>query len=94
VTREQRRSGDWIIVAVRDTGIGVSHESLPKLSQTFNQAEAWPEMKYGGAGLGLSLTKKLCLLMGGDLEVASELGGGSCFTIRLRGTRAVRRRAV
>ena len=94
VTREQRRSGDWIIVAVRDTGIGARHESLPKLSQTFNQAEAWPEMKYGGAGLGLSLTKKLCLLMGGDLEVESERGGGSCFTIRLRGTRAVRRRAV
>jgi signal transduction histidine kinase len=51
-------------------------------------------MKYGGVGLGLSLTRKLCLLMGGDLEVESQLDGGSRFTIRLRSSRATRRRAV
>jgi signal transduction histidine kinase len=94
VTREQRRSGDWITVAVRDTGIGISRESLPKLFQNFNQAEGWMQTKYGGTGLGLSLTQKLCRLMGGDLEVESEPGRGSCFTIRLRGTRAARRRAT
>src|SRR5260221_602296 len=94
VTREQRRSGDWITVAVRDTGIGISRESLPKLFQNFNEAEAWTQTKYGSTGLGLSLTQKLCRLMGGDLEVESELGRGSCFTIRLRSTRAARRRSA
>jgi signal transduction histidine kinase len=94
VRRERRRSSDWIIVTIRDSGSWIGGESLPKLSRHFNQVEAWPEMKYGGAGLGLSLAQKLCLLMGTDLEVESELGGGSCFTIRLRGSRAVRRRLV
>ncbi|HWG80973.1 MAG TPA: HAMP domain-containing sensor histidine kinase [Stellaceae bacterium] len=94
VTREQRRSSDWIIVAIRDTGSWISRGSLPELSRNFHQAEAWPEMKYGGAGLGLSLAQKLCLLMGADLEVESEPGGGSCFTITLRATRAARRRTV
>jgi signal transduction histidine kinase len=94
VTREQRRSGDWISVAVRDTGVGISRESLPKLFQNFSEAEAWTQTKYGSTGLGLSLTQKLCRLMGGDLEVESELGRGSCFTIRLRGSRAARRRAT
>jgi signal transduction histidine kinase len=94
VTRERRRSSDWIIVAIRDTGSRISRESLPKLSRNFNQAEAWPEMKYGSAGLGLSLAQKLCLLMGADLEMESEPDGGSCFTITLRATRAARRRVV
>ena len=94
VTREQRRSSEWIIVAIRDTGSRISRESLPRLSRNFHKAEAWPEMKYGGAGLGLSLAQKLCLLMGADLEVESEPDGGSCFTITLRATRAARRRSV
>jgi signal transduction histidine kinase len=94
VTRERRRSSDWIIVVIQDTGTWISRESLPTLSRHFNQAEVWPEMRYGGAGLGLSLAQKLCLLMGANLEVESEPGGGSRFTIRVRGTRPARRRAV
>ncbi|HJT06148.1 MAG TPA: HAMP domain-containing sensor histidine kinase [Stellaceae bacterium] len=94
VTREQRRSSEWIVVAIRDTGSRISRESLPRLSRNFHKAETWPEMKYGGAGLGLSLAQKLCLLMGADLEVESEPDGGSRFTIRLRATRAARRRIV
>jgi signal transduction histidine kinase/CheY-like chemotaxis protein len=83
VAREQTRSGDWIRLAVRDTGIGISRENLRKLFQNFSQAEAWTSTKYGGTGLGLALTQKLCRLMGGDVSVESELGHGSCFTIRL-----------
>ena len=56
---------------------------LRKLFQNFNQAEASTSTKYGGTGLGLSLTQKLARLMGGDVTVESELGRGSCFTIRL-----------
>jgi signal transduction histidine kinase/ActR/RegA family two-component response regulator len=83
VTREAARDGDWLRIAVRDTGIGIARENLRKLFQNFSQAEAWTSSKYGGTGLGLALTQKLCRLMGGDVTVESELGHGSCFIIRL-----------
>ena len=81
--RETAASGDWISIAVRDTGIGISRENLPKLFQNFNQAEASTASRYGGTGLGLALSQKLCRMMGGEITVESELGGGSCFTIRV-----------
>jgi signal transduction histidine kinase/ActR/RegA family two-component response regulator len=83
VAREPARGGDRIRIAVRDTGIGISRDNLGKLFQNFSQAEVWTSTKYGGTGLGLSLTQKLCRLMGGEVTVESELGQGSCFTIRL-----------
>jgi signal transduction histidine kinase/CheY-like chemotaxis protein len=83
VTRQAARGGDWIRLSVRDTGIGIARENLGKLFQNFSQAEAWTASKYGGTGLGLALTQKLCRLMGGDVTVESELGQGSCFTIKL-----------
>ena len=83
VGREPARGGDWLRISVRDSGIGISHDNLRKLFQNFSQAEAWTSTKYGGTGLGLALTQKLCRLMGGDVTVESELGHGSCFTVRL-----------
>jgi signal transduction histidine kinase/CheY-like chemotaxis protein len=83
VTRRRGRGGDWLQLSVRDTGIGIARENLSKLFQNFSQAEAWTASKYGGTGLGLALTQKLCRLMGGDVTVESELGQGSCFTIKL-----------
>ncbi len=83
VTRQAARGGDWIRLSVHDTGIGIARENLGKLFQNFSQAEAWTASKYGGTGLGLALTQKLCRLMGGDVTVESERGQGSCFTIKL-----------
>jgi signal transduction histidine kinase/CheY-like chemotaxis protein len=83
VTRQRGRSGDWLQLSVRDTGIGIARENQSKLFQNFSQAEAWTASKYGGTGLGLALTQKLCRLMGGDVTVESELGQGACFTIKL-----------
>ena len=74
--------GDWIAVAVRDTGIGIARENLPKLFQNFNQAEASTSSRYGGTGLGLALSQKLCHMMGGEITVESAPGQGSCFTVR------------
>ena len=94
--REPKIGGDWIRIDVRDTGIGISRDNLRKLFQNFNQAEASTASRYGGTGLGLSLTQKLCRLMGGDVMVESQLGQGSCFTIRLPASLAdsVQRRAA
>jgi signal transduction histidine kinase len=82
-TRETEVSGDWITIAVQDTGIGISRENQPKLFQNFNQAEASTSSRYGGTGLGLALSQKLCRMMGGEITVESELGRGSCFTMRV-----------
>jgi signal transduction histidine kinase len=81
--RERTPQGDWISLAVHDTGIGISHENLPKLFQNFNQAEASTSSRYGGTGLGLALSQKLCRMMGGEITVESDLGRGSSFTIRV-----------
>ena len=81
--RDTRHEGDWIRLAVRDTGIGISRENLPKLFNNFSQLNTGITSKYGGTGLGLALSQKLCRMMGGEIAVESEPGQGSCFTIRL-----------
>lgn len=74
---------DWIIFQVTDSGIGMTQEQIGKLFQAFTQADASTTRKYGGTGLGLAITKKFCQMMGGDIDVTSELRKGSIFTIRL-----------
>jgi signal transduction histidine kinase len=65
------------------TGIGLTEEQMGRLFQEFAQAEATTARRYGGTGLGLALSRRLCRLMGGDISVTSEHGRGSTFTIRL-----------
>lgn len=65
---------------VRDTGRGISLEQRPKLFQVFSQADSSTTRKFGGTGLGLVLTKKLCQALGGDFYlIESEIGHGSIF---------------
>ena len=83
VARERRLEGDWIRFAVSDTGIGIDGDGLAKLFTSFTQAAPSIRSEYGGTGLGLALSQRLCWLMGGDITVASERGRGSCFTVRV-----------
>ncbi len=66
---------------VHDTGIGISAEQLEKLFVPFTQLDISISRQYGGTGLGLSISRRLAVLMGGSLEVASNQGQGSCFTL-------------
>jgi signal transduction histidine kinase len=83
VHRDKKAAGDWIDIQVRDTGIGIAKTDLPKLFQDFGQATASTSSKFGGTGLGLALSQKLCALMGGGIAIESDLGRGSRFTIRV-----------
>ena len=76
-------------IAVQDTGIGIPEDRLDAIFEAFQQAEAGTSRKYGGTGLGLALSRSICLLMGYDLIVESQVGKGSTFRI-VMGERAKR----
>jgi signal transduction histidine kinase len=78
--------GDEIVISVRDTGRGIARARFATLFEQFDIAGDTSATKYGGANLGLSLSKKLCNLLQGDISVESEIGAGACFTIRLPAT--------
>lgn len=73
----------YLQVVVTDTGIGMSPEQQKRLFIPFNQADNSITRNYGGTGLGLMICKKLCELMGGTIQVDSQLGKGSCFKVRI-----------
>jgi signal transduction histidine kinase len=78
--------GEWIELAVADSGIGMTAEQQAKLFEDFTQADASTAQRFGGTGLGLAISRKLARMMGGDVTVTSEPGNGSVFTVRLPGS--------
>ena len=78
-----RRAGQWIEIAVSDTGIGIAREDLGDLFTEFHQLSAGPGRQQEGTGLGLALTRRFAELHGGSVSVKSAVGKGSTFTVLL-----------
>ena len=76
-------SEDQLVFRISDTGIGMTEQQLERLFLRFSQADASTTRRFGGTGLGLSLTKAFSVMLGGDIAVESALGQGSTFEIKL-----------
>lgn len=79
----QKVSDENVAISVADSGIGISEEALGRVFEEFQQADNTTTRQYGGTGLGLTISRNLARLLGGDLTATSELGKGSTFTLTI-----------
>ena len=84
-----RHEGEWIVFDVEDTGVGIVKENQARIFERFFRVDRARSREVGGTGLGLSIVKHLCQVFGGQVKVASQLGKGSTFTVRLRAAEPV-----
>ncbi|NLK42323.1 MAG: response regulator [Planctomycetes bacterium] len=80
---ERIRDKDFIRFDVEDTGVGIPQEKQAQIFEAFTQADSSTTRKYGGTGLGLTITRQLAGLLGGTLRLKSEVGKGSVFSLRI-----------
>jgi CheY-like chemotaxis protein len=83
IDRVSPDAGGGLSISVRDTGIGIAPEALPKLFEKFIQADNTMTRRFGGTGLGLTISRSMAELMGGSIQVESELGKGAIFRVAL-----------
>lgn len=79
--QEKAENKYWIFFSVRDTGIGIAEDKLGEIFESFTQADTSVTRRFGGTGLGLTITKSLVKMMNGELAVRSILGEGTEFTV-------------
>lgn len=82
-SREFRNDGEWLEFRVIDSGIGMTEDQVQRSFEAFTQADESTSRKYGGTGLGLTITKEFCEMLGGEISVESTPGKGSVFTVTL-----------
>ncbi|QDG52378.1 response regulator [Persicimonas caeni] len=83
VRAESTELGEQFVFEISDTGIGIPEEKLEELFNPFTQADSSTTREYGGTGLGLTITRHFCQMMGGAITATSTTGEGSTFTVRL-----------
>ncbi|CAH0337166.1 Sensor histidine kinase RcsC [Flavobacterium sp. CECT 9288] len=83
ITAKANRKSKIITILIEDSGIGIAAKNQELIFEEFTQADDQIEKKYGGTGLGLTISKKMASILGGDLNLKSELGKGSIFEIQI-----------
>ena len=83
LTLRRAQDSEHILFAVSDTGIGMTPDLLAKVFEPFRQADASTTKKYGGTGLGLTISQRFCRMMGGEIKVESSRGVGTQFMFEL-----------
>jgi signal transduction histidine kinase len=83
VSMENTPEIEWVVFKVSDTGIGMSKDQVDKVFDAFTQADNSTTRKYGGTGLGLTITKKFCEMMEGNISIESVPAVGSVFIVKL-----------
>ena len=83
LARETRDGAPWVKFEVIDSGIGMTDEQMGRLFQAFTQADSSTTRNFGGTGLGLTITRHFCAMLGGSIEVKSKPAQGSTFIIVL-----------
>jgi signal transduction histidine kinase len=83
ITVHVRQEANYVVLEVRDTGIGIADDQLGRIFERFYQVDSYSKRQYGGMGLGLALVKEVVEAHGGTVSVISELGEGSTFIVAL-----------
>ena len=83
VTLALSGADDQVTLSVADTGAGIPADELPRIFDEFHQVERQESERREGTGLGLAIAQRSVELLGGDIDVSSEVGSGTTFTVRL-----------
>ncbi len=83
IEQEQLKDKEWLLISVKDTGIGMTPEQVASVFDEFTQADSSTTRKYGGTGLGLPISRHFVQMMGGDISVTSTPDIGSTFKVRM-----------